>query len=164
MPAPNPDYVALLTVLGEHGVEFIVVGGICAVLHGAPVATFDLDVVHSRTPQNVERLMKALTALDAFSRTHPDRKVRPDRSHLTSPGHQLLMTNSGPLDLPGTVGTGRGYDELLPDSTLLELAKGLEVRLIRLETLIALKEETGHEKDRAVLPLLRRTLAEKNRP
>ena len=63
----------------------------------------------------------------------------------------------------GTVGEGRGYDELLPDTTELELGQGLRVRALGLAALIALKEATGRDKDRAVLPVLRRTLEEKGR-
>lgn len=163
MPAAPPDYFAILAALKTHGVDFIVVGGVCAVLHGAPVATFDLDVVHSRTPENIERLLKALGSLGAVSRLHPDRRITPDRSHLDSAGHLLLMTGHGPLDLLGSVGSGRGYDQLLPHTTEVALGEDLSVRLLDLETLIELKEETAHAKDLAVLPVLRRTLAERNR-
>lgn len=41
------DFSAILKVLARHEIEFIVVGGVCAVLLGAPVATFDLDIVHN---------------------------------------------------------------------------------------------------------------------
>ncbi len=74
-----------------------------------------------------------------------------------------MHTVHGPLDLLGSVGAGRGYDELKPHSTELELAPDLTIRLLNLETLIELKEELAHEKDLAVLPLLRRTLEERNR-
>jgi hypothetical protein len=84
-----------LRALHAHGVEFIVVGGVCAVLHGAPIATFDLDVVHARTPENVDRLLAALKTLGATSRAHPGRTVVPGRSHLESAGHQLLHTAHG---------------------------------------------------------------------
>ena len=60
MPKPNVDYVAILKTLRSHRVDFVVVGGVCAVLHGAPLATFDLDVVHCREPHNLARLMAAL--------------------------------------------------------------------------------------------------------
>jgi len=151
----------LLRALDSYGVEFIVVGGVCAVLHGAPMATFDLDVVHSRSPENVDRLLSVLGALKATSRSQPGRDIRPDRSHLASPGHQLLMTVHGPLDLLGSVGAGRGYEELLPRAEELRLAPDLKIRLLSLETLIELKEETSREKDLAVLPLLRHTLRER---
>ena len=139
------------------------VGGVCAVLHGAPVATFDLDVVHARTPENVDRLLEALKSLGATSRSHPGRMVVPGRADLASGGHQLLHTVHGPLDLLGSVGLGRGYTELIASSAELELAPDLKIRVLSLETLIELKEELAHEKDLAVLPLLRRTLQERNR-
>ena len=50
-----------------------------------------------------------------------------------------------------------------PHSAEQELAPNLTIRLLDLETLIELKEEISHEKDLAVLPLLRRTLEERNR-
>jgi hypothetical protein len=43
----KPYYIAVLRTLSEHRVDFIVVGGVGAVLQGAPIMTFDLDVVHS---------------------------------------------------------------------------------------------------------------------
>ncbi|HYL77000.1 MAG TPA: hypothetical protein VEU96_22485 [Bryobacteraceae bacterium] len=57
---PKPDYSAILRTLVEHRVDFIVVGGVGAVLQGAPITTFDLDVLHSTEQANVERLMAAL--------------------------------------------------------------------------------------------------------
>jgi predicted nucleotidyltransferase len=158
---PKPDFLALLRALNDHQVNFIVIGGICAVLHGAPVNTFDLDVVHSRQATNIEHLMAALRALGAYYRTHPEKKLRPQASHLSSPGHQLLMTRFGPLDVLGAVAGGRGYEELLPHSTEMSLGGNVKARILNLETLIEIKEATGGEKDVAVLPLLRRTLREK---
>lgn len=163
MPGTSPDYLALLGALTGHCVDFIVVDGVCAVLHGAPVASFDLDVVHSRTPENVSKLHSALEALDASSRAHPDRRLRPEPSHLASSGHQLLMTRFGPLDLLGAVGAGRSFEDLLPETEEMQLTPDLMIRVLKLESLIRLKEQMSHEKDLAALPLLRRTLAEKKR-
>jgi hypothetical protein len=155
---PPADFRRLLQALFDHRVECIVVGGVAAVLHGAPLTTIDLDVVHARTPENVARLLAALKELDARSRLHPSRRLVPDASHLASAGHQLLSTASGPLDLLGAVGHGRGYDDLLPRSVVVELAGGLHVRVADLPMLIELKREAGRDKDLAVLPVLLRTL------
>ena len=157
------DFAAILRALVEHGVEFIVVGGVGAVLQGAPVATFDLDLVHARTEQNISRLLAALDALDACYRTQPEKRLRPGASQLASPGHQLLMTRYGPVDLLGAIGRSRGYEDLLSHSREVAVAEGVVVRVLDLETQIAVKEEVGAEKDRAVLPLLRRTLEESRR-
>jgi hypothetical protein len=48
------DFIKILKIFKTNDVEFIIVGGISAVLHGAPVTTFDLDILHHRTEQNVE--------------------------------------------------------------------------------------------------------------
>jgi hypothetical protein len=56
MPDPEPDYEAILRVLAEHRADFIVIGGVSAVLQGTPITTFDLDVVHSRAPENLDLL------------------------------------------------------------------------------------------------------------
>src|SRR5208283_3676304 len=134
MADPVPDFLAILRTLVEHQVDFIVVGGVCAVLHGAPVSTFDLDVVHSRAAENLERLLKALQVLDACYRGQGDRRITPALSHLASPGHQLLMTNAGPLDLLGTISNDRDYETLLPHTVEIEVGEDLRVRLVDLPT------------------------------
>jgi hypothetical protein len=142
-------------------VEFVVVGGLSAVFNGAPITTFDVDVVHSREASNIQRLLGVLQALDAVYRIQPERKLRPNASYLEAPGHQNLITIYGPLDLLGTIGHGLGYDDLVQHSEVMKVGADIRVRVLDLETLIAIKEELGGEKDRAVLPILRRTLAEK---
>jgi predicted nucleotidyltransferase len=149
---------ALVRTLHDAGIEFLVVGGLAAVLNGAPVNTFDVDVVHRRTPENVDRLIPLLESLDAVYRIQPARRLRPVRSALLSSGHQNLLTRYGPLDLLGEIGNGLGYEELLPRSKEILIAENVRVRILNLETLIEVKEQLNGEKDRAVLPLLRSTL------
>jgi predicted nucleotidyltransferase len=159
---PKPDFVAILRTLAEQGVEFIVVGGVAATVQGATISTFDLDLVHSRRPPNIKRLLKALELLQAHYRTPGREHLKPGRSHLESEGHQLLMTRSGQLDLLGVIGASRGYDELLPRAIELEVA-GVKLRVLSLEAVIETKQEAGSEKDQAMLPVLRRTLEEKKK-
>ena len=75
MPShPNAaDLSALLAMLCDAGVEFIVVGGAAAVLQGVPVTTQDLDIVHRRTPENVARLLDVLLQIDATMRCDEER-------------------------------------------------------------------------------------------
>jgi predicted nucleotidyltransferase len=154
---------ALVRALHEAGIEFIVVGGLSATLNGVPVTTFDVDVVHARAPENVDRLLPVLEALDAIYRIQPERRLRPSRPALLSKGHQNLLTRYGPLDLLGEVGDGLGYEELLPRSREILIAENVRVRILNLETLIEVKEQLNGEKDRAMLPILRRALEENKR-
>jgi hypothetical protein len=149
----------ILQKFADHHADFIIVGGVAALFHAAPILTLDLDIVHSREPENIPRLLSALRALGAYYRIQPERRFQPNESHLAAPGHQLLTTNFGPLDLLGTIGSGP-YPDLRRDSTLMQITPELSVRVLNLETLIATKEEAGRDKDLAVLPVLRATLEE----
>ena len=155
------DFRTSLRILSEGGVRFIVVGGVASVLNGASVNTFDLDIVPSRDEENVARLLRVLDVVDAIYRFQPTRRIKPDASHLSSPGHKNLTTKYGPLDVLGTIGRGLSYEDLLPHTVEMDVGDGIRVRVLDLETIIAIKQELGTEKDLAVLPLLRRTLKEK---
>jgi hypothetical protein len=153
----------ILKKFAAHNADFIVVGGVAALIHAAPILTLDLDLVHSREPANLARVIAALHELDAYYRLQASRHLCPNESHLASPGHHLLMTDFGPLDLLGTVGQARSYEDLLQHSTIEQIDPALRIRVVDLETLVTLKEEAGRDKDLAVLPVLRATLAETRR-
>lgn len=122
-------------------------------LHGAPVTTFDLDVVHARNRGNIARLLPALEELEAVYRVQPERQLRPDGSHLAGPGHQLLLTKFGPLDVLGMIGKSRTWEDLRGHTRTMEIEPGVVLRVLDLEMLIAVKEELGFPKDTAVLPV-----------
>jgi hypothetical protein len=54
----------ILLLLAEGEVDFVIVGGVAAALHGSSSATFDLDLCYSREPANLERLA-GLRKIDA---------------------------------------------------------------------------------------------------
>jgi hypothetical protein len=160
---PDSDFLGALHALHEGGVAFAVVGGVAAVLNGAPVNMFDLDIVPARDEENVAKLLRVLDSLDAIYRMQPSRRLKPDASHLKSPGPHNLITSCGPIDVLGTIGGGLSYEDLLPHTIEMETGGGVRVRVLNLATIVALKEELGGEKDLAVLPILRRTLEQKQR-
>lgn len=147
------DLGALLDALIEGGVEFIVVGGASAILHGALAMTQDLDVVHARTRPNVDRIVGVLDALDAYVRDPGGRRLRPSVDHLMAGGQLNLITNLGPLDLLGRLHDGRGYEDLVDHSEWMTDG-ARRVRILDLPTLIQIKTSAGRPKDRLVVPLL----------
>ena len=157
----KPDFPRLLHTLVEHDVQFIVVGGIAAVLQGATFSTFDLDVVHSRKPENVERLTRAFIPLNARYRSRQD--DAPTCNHLLSPGIQLLSTIHGPLDLLGSIEGGRDYDSLLPYTKILDVGFKSGVCVLSLAMLLSLKEASSEPKDQNQAMILRRVIQEENR-
>lgn len=153
------DFKAILRTLNHYQVDFIVIGGVCATLHGAPVFTFDIDIVYSREAENLLRLEAALTELKAYYREHPPFRIVPQAERINTPGHHLLMTSEGPMDLLGSVTGKRGYEELLPHTVVISL-DDQEIRMVTLPMLITLKTETGRIKDKQALPILQQTLKE----
>jgi hypothetical protein len=148
-----------LEVLARAEVELVVVGMTAAILQGAPMLTNDLDIVHRRTPENVERLLHALEQLDAVYRTDR-RRLRPNASVLSGPGHNLFGTRVGDLDCLGTIDEDLTYEDLVPDSVLIDLGDGFSCRALGLERVIEVKRRAGRPKDLAALPVLLATLDE----
>jgi hypothetical protein len=158
MASPPQDLTTLLARLAASGVDFLLVGGLAAVAQGAPMATVDVDVVHRRDPDNVERLLPFLASVNARYRGRPPGQVlRPARDALLGEGHHLLTTDLGPLDLLGAIEGGRDYASLLPETVTIDV-EGKPVRVVRLETLADLKRGASGPKERLVLALLEDTL------
>jgi hypothetical protein len=153
--------LTLLRSLAASQVEHVVIGGMAGVLQGVPVVTADLDFVHRRSPDNVARLLALLSDIQAVFRGDP-RALGPSEHHLTGHGHLLLATRLGPLDLLCEV-AGQGYEELVPDSLILQIGEGLAVRVVTLEKLIALKRTAGRPKDLLALPTIEATRDELRR-
>ncbi len=160
MPESSVDFFGLLETLTRNKVDFIVVGGVGAILHGAPITIFALDIVHSRQADNVARLIEALKFLDAIYRGQFGRIIQPDATALLGPGHHLFETKSGPLDVLGMIGRNRDYDRLLLHTLEMDLGEELRVRTLDLKTLIAVKKETFRDKDKISLMLLQELLKE----
>jgi len=143
----------LLAALDAHGVAFVVVGGVAAVMHGAPYTTFDLDIVHDRSDANVARLLAALAELNARYRDPAGRVLRPSQDGLRGPGQHLLLTNLGPLDILGVMVGDRDFARLAHSATVVLLGSH-QVRVIGLLDLIASKRELNRAKDLPVVALL----------
>jgi predicted nucleotidyltransferase len=162
MDASRNRFLGLLEALTRNGVEFVIVGGVAALLEGAPILTLDLDIVHSKTDENIGRLLKALEEIHARYRDPAGRLILPDEVRLRTNRFNLLLTDLGALDILGDLGEGLAYEDLAGRTQEYEMA-GLRVRALDLETLIQIKERVGRDKDRAMLPVLRSTLQMKNK-
>jgi hypothetical protein len=157
------DVLALLRRLVEAGVEFIVVGGAAAQLHGSTIGTLDLDIVHRRDPENVRKLLRVLLELDAHHRHDlQNRRLRPTTEQLMGRGQVTLATTLGPLDPLCELGEGQGYEELLPHVESMR-DDDLEIRVLDVPTLIDVKSKVGRPKDRVVVAELVAILEERSR-
>lgn len=138
-------------------------GGVCGGLHGARIPTYDLDVVHSRRPENLSRLTAALAELQAVYRLQHNRQLSPPLSALAAPGHNLLTTICGDFDILGTIGESLSYEDLLPRTEMMDLGEGLLVRVLDLPTLIEVKKQAGRPRDLDHVRNLKEVLRERER-
>lgn len=156
------DPVRMLAALHDAGVQFVLIGGMAAVLHGDVGVTVDLDVVPGRTPDNLEKLAAALRRLDARIRVADvpaglafDCSAGSFRN-LSEDATLNLTTRAGDLDLAFRPSGTRGYPDLKRDAVEIEAAEGVRILVASLADVIRSKEAANREKDRTALPRLRR--------
>ncbi|HWP35067.1 MAG TPA: hypothetical protein VNM66_05660 [Thermodesulfobacteriota bacterium] len=157
------DFEALLRTLSDGGVEFIIVGGVAATAHGAARLTQDLDVVYSRSPENIRRLASALAPHAPYLRgAPPGLPFRWDEATIRRGLNFTLTTSLGDLDLLGELTGGGDYTALLPRTVELELF-GRPYRCLDLEWLIRVKRAAGRPRDLEAIAELEALLEERAR-
>lgn len=155
------NFRAIVRVLAEHNVEFVIVGGLAGVMHGAPIHTQDIDVLYSLLPPNPSRLLSALERLDAIF-WGDERNLRPSISHMESRGHKLLATRHGRIDCLATIEESTTFEDVLADLEWMEL-DGTPVRVLSLPRLIEVKKKLSRPKDQLALLQLEATLEERDK-
>ncbi len=151
------DLSAILEGLIEAGVEFILVGGLAAVVQGAPVTTMDVDIVHNRSSENVAKLLAFLKSIEAVHRRPDDKVIEPKKEDISGMGHALFSSRLGPIDVLAVIEGERAYQDLLEHTVEIEF-RGHTVLVLDLKTLVKLKRTSRDPKDRQRLPVLEETL------
>jgi hypothetical protein len=145
------DIAALTRLLLDRKIEFILVGGAAAVVHGSPTSTRDYDIVHARNESNIRRILAVVAELGAYFRTDlAGRRIVPDAAHFAGHGQILLTTSLGPIDFLCELHDGRGYEELVPHTVAFDVEQH-ELRVLDLPTLIEVKTAAGRPKDKIVV-------------
>jgi len=151
---------SIVECLNRHGVRYVLIGGLAAVLHGSPQVTFDVDICPARDPEDLERLAPALREMGARVRATgaPDGlSFSCDSRFLAGVQILNLVTNHGDLDVSFQPSGTSGYPDLVRSASTITL-KGQSVRVAALEDIIRSKEAAGRPKDQAALPILRQLL------
>ena len=146
--------------LNDHAVDFIVVGGIAALMHSSPYPTFDTDICPETSAANLERLAAALRAMDA--RIFTDRAPKglpfsPDAVFLGDNPLLNLITRYGRVDLISEPAGSRGYADLARDAVTV-MIDDLPVKVASLPDVIRTKAAVTSRDDPSV-PVLRAILA-----
>lgn len=151
------DPVEICAILTEEEVDFVVLGGFAAIIHGSPLPTEDIDVIPSRSEDNLERLATALNRMEAKIRTGDEPiETRIDSAFIRNMSHMLnLATRFGDVDLVFTpAGDLTSYEQWSERSRRAQLRKGLVVAVADLDDIIASKTAANRPKDQRSLPYL----------
>ena len=152
---------ALLVRLKGSGLEFVVVGGVSVVYHGAPVATFDLDICCPFGEENVLRIESAVRDLNPVHRMTPNKlPLETTRSSFATFKNLYLQTDLGKLDCLGEIAGVGDFAAVLKQSVVGNFSYG-QFRILNMDALIASKLAAGREKDLEAVRLLR-AIKEKN--
>jgi hypothetical protein len=146
---------ALLRRLKQGGVQFVVIGGVCSIYYGVPIATFDLDICCRFDEQNLRRIEAALGDLHPIHRLAANKLSLELTSELCQRLKNLyLQTDLGILDCLGDVAGLGSYEAVLRHSVTGELPYG-NFQFLTMEALVAAKQATGRARDLETLKHLR---------
>ena len=138
----------LLRTLLEHEIDFVLIGGFAAVVHGTTLVTQDLDICAAITEEQVSKLRKALKDL------HPRHRMNPNAKHsfleypevIKGINNIYLETDLGILDILSQTEPAGSFDEI--KSRALEVSLyGYKCRVISIEDLIQIKKSMKRPKD-----------------
>ena len=145
----TPLLTHILRALHEHRLEAVLIGNAAAAMHGAPVTTLDFDFMFRDTPTNLRKLKAVAADLHAMI-------LRPfypvSRLYRVVDDDTGLQTNF----LPQIHGV-RSFEGLRSRSVERDV-DGLLLRVASLDDIIANKKAAGRDRDKAVLPILEKTL------
>ena len=154
---PHPLRPAeIFATLAEYRVNYVVIGGLAAVLYGSPTITADADICAERTPDNLKRLASALDALNGRIRTATEPEgvpFKPDATLLSRMRVLNLTTDFGDLDLAFEPAGFAGYQDLAEHAVEVSIG-GTTVQVAALDDVIRSKELANRPKDHATLPVL----------
>jgi predicted nucleotidyltransferase len=141
------DFQRLIGTLADAEVEFVIVGGLAATAHGSARLTQDVDVVYSRSPANLKRLVAALSPFQPYLRGAPRGLPFDWSSSTLRRGLNFTLTTTvGDIDLLGEVTGGGVYEDLLPHTAAMDFF-GHSCRCLDLPWLIRVKRAAGRPKD-----------------
>ncbi|MCB9737866.1 MAG: hypothetical protein H6747_01285 [Deltaproteobacteria bacterium] len=139
----------LYASLKRHAVDYIVIGGIAAIVHGVPRMTLDIDLLIRATPENAKALLDAL--LDAGLGT----AAMLDAEELLA--HEITVFRDRLRVDVQTSSPGIRFEEVRPRALMLHI-EDVEVPILAAADLLAAKEACNRPKDQQDLEALRQIL------
>lgn len=140
------DAERILAALGEHDVDYVIVGGLAVQTHGHVRTTVDIDILPRPNPTNLEHLAKALRALDAEVLNPGSEGVPISAGMLPCATLWQFATPHGALDVLHDAPGAAPYDELRERALTIVLGE-LELTVAGLDDLISMKRASARPID-----------------
>jgi hypothetical protein len=141
----------LLRALADHGVDFVVVGGMAGLAHGSAYPTYDLDIAYARDRENIIRLVAALGEIGVTLRGAPvDLPFQLDARTIQNGANFTFDSPYGSFDVLGYAAGIDSYDQLRANAVLATV-EGVEVRIASIDHLIAMKRAANRTKDKLMV-------------
>jgi hypothetical protein len=153
-----PNFRALIAILNDNGVEYVIVGGAAMVIQGSSYITEDLDILYHRSADNIAKLAEVLSKIRARLRVEgePEGIAAPLDARMLAAGMNFtLTTNLGAFDVLGDIAGVGNYNEALSVADEFELIEGQPaIKVLTIDGLIIAKRAAGRTKDLVAIPEL----------
>ena len=150
----EPLLILVARILAQRRLDAVMIGNAAAAIQGSPVTTMDIDFMFRKTPTNLTKLKRVADDLGAIV-------LRP--FYPASQLYRITRDRDGlQLDFMARIDGIRSFELLRGRASLVQFGDH-EIRVASLKDIIRSKERSGREQDLAVLPILRRTLDEKEK-
>lgn len=156
------EFEQAVQVFCDAGVDFVIIGGLAAVLHGSAYVTSDLDIFYSRTKSNLQKIAEALSPFHPRPRGFPSELPFVwDNATVRNSAVLTLKTDLGDVDLLAEVAGLGSYEEIKACAKVVT-AFERNVHVIDIASLIQAKRTAGRPKDLAMIPELESLLEAEN--
>lgn len=147
-------FAAVVKLLADAQVNFVVIGGYAAMLHGSAFLTQDLDICYERSSENLKRLAAALAPIHPRLRGAPEGvPFSLDDRTLTQGMNFTLQTDLIDLDLLGEISGVGQFPAVVRDAERIDVFGSAHL-VASLDTIIKSKQAAARLKDRNALPEL----------
>jgi hypothetical protein len=147
-PEAPLDAERILRALADHGVDYVLIGGLAVQTHGHVRTTNDADLIPAPDPANLKRLAATLRSLGARVLNPGQEDTEIDAKMLPRAAIWQFATRDGGIDVMHEVPGGRPYADLSKRALRVRLGD-VEVPVVDLDDLIQMKLARGRPVDLA---------------
>jgi hypothetical protein len=140
------DAEGILRALAEHGVDYVIIGGLAVQTHGHVRTTVDIDVLPRPDPSNMKRLADALNALEARILNPGSEDLKIDAKMLPRATLWQFTTRHGGIDVVRDAPGAPPFDELRKRALQIRLGE-LRLSVAGRDDLISMKRASARPVD-----------------